>query len=168
MRRRLIQVLLIVAVGVVLGVAIGGFPKRVADSGSQVVASETTTTLAPTTSSSTAPTTAPAPPPPAARSPKAVTVLVANASTVQGSAKRISVKLAALGYHALDPDANQPNRATAAIYYRGGFSAEAMALADALGADHGQVQPMPSRPPSTRAASTDVYVVVGQDLAVRK
>ena len=168
MRGKIGQIALIVVVGVILGVAIAGVPKRGSDAGSRVALIETTTTVAPTPSSTTPPTTAAPPPAPAPRSPGAVTVVVANASSVVGSAKRISVKLTGLKYHVLDPDPNQPNQSGATIYFRDGSAAEAAALADALGVGRDQVRPMPTPPQSARAATADVFVVVGQDLASRR
>jgi hypothetical protein len=105
-------------------------------------------------------TTAPAP-----RPPGEVIVLVANASGVQGAATAQSESIASGGYQIL-PAGNAPDAVEATqVLPIAGFEAEAAALATAIGAPEGAVQPMPDPPPVDDLAGANVLVLLGPDLA---
>ncbi len=104
-------------------------------------------------------TTAPAP-----RPPGEVIVLVANASGVQGAAAEQTTTIQGGGYQVL-PAGNAENQVeTTQVLPIAGFEAEAAALATAIGAPEGAVQPMPD-PPPVDLAGANVLVLLGPDLA---
>ncbi len=99
--------------------------------------------------------------------PAAVSVLVANATGVEGLASTISDELATgSGYTMLPPTnaAEGTNGATSIIYYAAGSDAAARGVASALGLDPNGVLPIPDPPPVADATGADVLVVAGDDL----
>lgn len=98
---------------------------------------------------------------PAVRQPSEVRVLVANGSGVAGAAGRRTETLATAGYATLEPANAAPVPATQVLHVEG-YEAEAAAVATALGASPGAVQPLPD-PPPVDPLDANVVVVLGQD-----
>src|SRR5690606_25418144 len=83
---------------------------------------------------------------PPAGPPQEITVLAANASGVSGAAAAQTDAIAGGGYQTVEPT-NAPEHLDATqILAVPGFEAEAAALAAAIGAPEGAVQPMPDPP----------------------
>ena len=153
--------IVIIFVGGLLGLAIAGLPSRHEDA-PLAVQTETST---PASSTTVAPTTTAAPGP-AARPPAEVKVTAINASSVPGTAGRISTRLKSLGYNVLPPSADRTAQPNSVVMYRGGREAEARALASSLGLDAGAVAAID---PVVQAMSpeADLAVLVGEELARR-
>jgi len=101
---------------------------------------------------------------PAPRPPQEITVLVANASGVSGAAAAQTDAIAGGGYQTVEPT-NAPEHLDATqILAVPGFEAEAAALAAAIGAPEGAVQPMPD-PPPLETQGAQLVVLLGPDLA---
>lgn len=118
---------------------------------------EQTVGTSPGGTSSTTATTATAGP----RTPGEVRVLVANGSGVAGAAGRRTDELAAAGYATLEP-ANAAPVPTTQVLFAEGYEADAAAVATAVGAAPGAVQPLPD-PPPVDPADANVVVVLGPD-----
>ena len=147
---------LLVAVAVVVGLVLirsgldtGEIASSTGDNGGP------TTTTGESSTSSTA----------AARQPGDVTVIVANASGIDGAASRLTTNLKAKGYNAAQPTNASQNVSTTAVHFVAGYEAEAKAVAAAFGAPASAVAPMPSPPPISNLASAHVLVLLGPDLA---
>ena len=138
------------------------------DSGRRISAGarSTTTTTEPTTTTTTPRVTTTTTP---LRSPREVKVIAANATTVQGSAARISEKLRAAGYNVLAPLTAKRADASA-VYFTGALRREAEEVAKLLELQPTVVQELPQAPeptPVTDVRGADVLVVIGPDLAGR-
>jgi LytR cell envelope-related transcriptional attenuator len=107
--------------------------------------------------------TAPAEP----RPPGQVTIIVANASGVQGAATAMTERLAAAGY-LYAPAGNAPEGtelATTEILPTAGFEPEAARLAGEMGLPPEAVKPMTDPPPVPDLAGANILVLLGTDLA---
>src|SRR5690606_35052381 len=96
--------------------------------------------------------------------PSEVTVVVANASGVNGAAAQLTDTLAGQGYQTA-PGLNAPSSvATTQILYLEGFEQEALALASTIQAPAEGVAPMP-QPPPVDLGPAQLLVMLGPDLA---
>lgn len=119
-------------------------------------------TTVPVPAETSAPTTAV----PAVRTPASVHVIAFNASTVAGSAGRISAKLKSQGYAVGPPGPDRtPPKDASVILYRPGFAAEAAELVATLGLDDSAAQAAEAT--STGWGEAEVAVVIGNDVARR-
>ncbi|HEX6425536.1 MAG TPA: LytR C-terminal domain-containing protein [Acidimicrobiales bacterium] len=101
---------------------------------------------------------------PPARDPGEVTVLVANASGVQGAAAGQTDAIQGGGYLVAQPT-NAPDLVeTTQVLAVEGYEAEAAVLAADIGAPEGAVNPMPD-PPPLDLAGAQLLVLLGPDLA---
>ncbi|HLT69542.1 MAG TPA: LytR C-terminal domain-containing protein [Acidimicrobiales bacterium] len=101
---------------------------------------------------------------PAPRPPQEITVLVANASGVSGAAAAQTDAIAGGGYQTVEPTNAPEHLESTQILAVPGFEAEAAALAAAIGAPEGAVQPMPD-PPPLETQGAQLVVLLGPDLA---
>jgi hypothetical protein len=100
------------------------------------------------------------------RPPGQVTIIVANASGVQGAATAMTERLAAAGY-LYAPAGNAPEGtelATTEILPSAGFEPEAARLAGEMGLPPEAVKPM-TDPPPVDLAGANILVLLGTDLA---
>ncbi len=106
----------------------------------QTLGSETTSTstAAPSDSSETSAIIA-------ARPPDEVLVRVANGARRAGVAGAGTETLQAAGYPTLSPK-NGPTHDTSVVYYTSGYAADAVKVAEVLGLQPTQIEPMPSDP----------------------
>lgn len=81
----------------------------------------------------------------AARPPDQVLVRVANGARRAGVAGAGTETLQAAGYPTLSPK-NGPTVDTSVVYYRSGYAADAAKIAEALGLQPTQIEPMPADP----------------------
>lgn len=153
-RRRVIQTVVVIVVGVAVGLAAGGIPDRSRDEPLRLTRASTTTT-----SAEPRPVAAPAPAP---RPPGGVNVVALNASGVSGVAVRVGQRLRAAGYNVAPPGQNPRRQSAASVLYRPGFAGEAAAVAQLLGLAPEALAPAPADGPPA-----DVVVMVGEDLARR-
>ncbi len=102
---------------------------------------------------------------PASASPGSIRVLVANGTTVSGAATRFTGALRTAGYHVLAPVNSTVPAMSSVVYYESGDRADALAVAQFLGAGSGSVQPLSKSPPVSKVGSAMVVVVIGPDLA---
>jgi hypothetical protein len=157
--------ILVVFVGLLLGLAVAGFPSRHRDA---PLAVQTETSLPATASTlvvvTTTPATAPAPTPAAVRAPAEVRVTAVNASKVAGTAGRGGARLKSQGYAVQSPSPDRRPQDTSVVMYRPGFENEARALASNLELDGSAVAAMDA---SASKANVDLAVVIGNDLAGR-
>jgi len=103
---------------------------------------------------------------PEPRPPGEVTVIVANASGVQGAATQMTERLGAAGY-LYAPAGNAPEGtelATTEILPAAGFESEAARLAGEMGLPSEAVKPM-TDPPPVDLAGANILVLLGTDLA---
>lgn len=100
----------------------------------------------------------------ATRPPSEVKVLVANGSGVDGAAGGATDTLEALGYVTATP-ANAERVPSTVVYFTSGFEAEAVALAEAIGADPSAVTEMPAVAPVDDLQLANILVVLGPELA---
>lgn len=150
--RGAILVAIAVVVGLVLirsGLDTSEIASSTGDSGgrSTTTAGETTSTTA------------------AARQPGDVTVIVANASGIDGAASRLTTTLKGKGYNAVEPTNASANVSTTTVHFVAGYEAEAKAVAAAFGAPASAATPMPSPAPISNLAGAQVLVLLGPDLA---
>ena len=114
-----------------------------------------TTTVGPTTTTA------------ALRPPGEVKVVVANASGVDGVAKKAGDELKAKSYNVLSPT-NSPAKVEATVVYGiAGYERDAQGVAVALGLPPAQAKPMPSPAPIADLRTAQVLVMVGPELANR-
>jgi LytR cell envelope-related transcriptional attenuator len=100
--------------------------------------------------------------------PADIHVLVANATTVNGVAGRVTTFLGTKGFATLTAtNAVGPKVAASEIYAIGGATADTAAVAAALGLPAANIAPVTAAPPVPTAAGANVVVVVGPDLAAR-
>ena len=95
----------------------------------------------------------------------AVSVVVANATTVNGVAAHYSTVIGAGGWNMKAPTDADTNEATSAVYYAPGQQQAAASIATAIGVKPAQVLPISSATPLSSTTGLDVIVIVGQDLA---
>jgi LytR cell envelope-related transcriptional attenuator len=95
----------------------------------------------------------------------AVSVVVANATTVNGVAAHYSTVIGAGGWNMKAPTDADTNEATSAVYYAPGQQEAAASIATAIGVKPAQVLPISSATPLSPTTGLDVIVIVGQDLA---
>ena len=153
---RAIQLSLVAAVGVVVGLAIGGLPGGSRDA--PLPAGEDAPVTAPPETAGTAP---------AVRPPANVRILALNASPVGGAAGRVGARLSDAGYDVLPPLDNPRREGTASVLYRPTFQAEAGVVASLVGLGPDAVKPAGGAVPPGPGGPPDVVVVVGEDLAGR-
>jgi hypothetical protein len=103
---------------------------------------------------------------PAARPAGEVTVLVANASGVQGAAGAQSEAISQGGYQVLPADNAPENLDATQVLFVEGFEPEALVLAEQIGvaAPAEAVAPVPD-PPPMELSGANVLVLLGPDLA---
>jgi hypothetical protein len=153
----------LVAVAAVLGFFL---LRAVDDSGSgiDVATPDTETNDTTAASESTAGSDTTAAPEP--RPPGEVTIIVANASGVQGAATQMTERLSGAGY-LYAPAGNAPEGtelATTEILPAAGFEPEAARLAGEMGLPPEAVKPM-TDPPPVDLAGANILVLLGTDLA---
>ncbi len=95
----------------------------------------------------------------ASRPPAEVQVRVANGARRVGVAAAGTAELDAAGYDTLDPK-NGPTTDESVVYYRSGYAADAVLVAETLGIDPGGIEPMPSDP-GVELADAKVIVILG-------
>ena len=91
-------------------------------------------------------------------------MIVLNGTATSGVAKRVSDPLATAGYQTAPPGNATADVEATQVFFGPGFEAEAAAVATAIGAPAGAVQPLPATPPGN-IGGAQVVVVVGPDLA---
>ncbi|MEL7156613.1 MAG: LytR C-terminal domain-containing protein [Actinomycetota bacterium] len=94
-----------------------------------------------------------------ARPPDQVQVRVANGARRVGVASAGTAVLADAGYDMLDPK-NGPTLDDSIVYYISGFAADAVLVAETLGLDPSDIEPMPSDP-GVELADAKVIVILG-------
>jgi hypothetical protein len=94
-----------------------------------------------------------------------VSVVVANATSVNGVAAHYSDALSAQGWATKTPTDASTTATTSAVYYAAGMQASAEEVASELGIAAAQVQPITAATPAPGITGIDVVVLVGQDLA---
>jgi hypothetical protein len=97
--------------------------------------------------------------------PSSVSVVVANATSVNGLAAHYSTVIGAGGWSMKPPLDASTSEATSTVYYATGMQAPATQIATAIGVKASQVQPLTTATPVSGVTGTDVVVVIGQDLA---
>jgi hypothetical protein len=97
--------------------------------------------------------------------PSSVSVVVANATSVNGLAAHYTTVIGAGGWKMGTPSDAATTEATSAVYYAAGFQEPAATIATAIGVKPTQVLPLTTATPVTGATGVDVVVVIGQDLA---
>jgi hypothetical protein len=104
--------------------------------------------------------------PPVTRPASEISVLVANASGVQGAAGDLTDSIANGGYVTTEP-ANAPAEVPATqVFFAPGFDADAVALADQIGVPAAQVAPL-ADPPPLDVGTAQILILLGPDLASR-
>ena len=148
-------IIVVIAVGAALGVAIAGVPNRHQDPPLRVTGAH----AAP--SNSPAPTTTTTPPH-ASRSD--VGVVVVNAGGVTSKGSDLTAKLRAAGFTTFAPQVDGTDRpAQSVIEFRPGFSGDAGAVSSVVGI--GPVEALSDSPISSKLiGDANVMVVVGTDL----
>ncbi len=163
------RAVLLIAVAVVIGFVLlhrgpGGGAGAGASGGAPTGASATASpgsgaTGRTTTTAGTSPTTA-AP----LRAPENIKVLVANGTSTNGLAGRVTTELHAKGYNTLTAT-DTPNRPHASIvYFEPGYGPEAANLASKLALPATAVQPIAIPPPVSNLSGAQILVVAGPDL----
>jgi cytoskeletal protein RodZ len=99
--------------------------------------------------------------------PSSVSVLVANATSTNGLAAHYSATIGAGGFSMQTPTDANTTEATSAVYYAAGQQQPAASIATSIGVAPTAVLPLTSATPVTYPATTDVVVVIGQDLAAK-
>ena len=148
-------VLVLFVAGVAVLVSVGTRPTTVPTSAGSV----TTTTVPPhstTTSSTTTTTTVPR---------SSVSVVVANATSVNGVAAHYSSVLSGQGWSTQTPVNATTTASTSTVYYAPGDQSEAAEVAATLGIAAASVQPVGASTPVATTSGVDVIVIIGQDLA---
>jgi hypothetical protein len=101
----------------------------------------------------------------ATKTPQSVKVLVANGSTVNGLAGRLSARLHNQGYDTVGTGNATQAAMTSKVYYQTGFATEATTVAELLKLPPSAAQPMPSPPPVKDLGAANIVVDAGPDLA---
>jgi hypothetical protein len=101
----------------------------------------------------------------AVRAPAEVTVIVLNATSVNGAAGKYSTALGSVGYVMLEPASAATKIPTTQVYFTPGFEAEAAAVALAAGAPATVTPAAMPTPPPGEIGTANVVVVLGADLA---
>jgi hypothetical protein len=96
-----------------------------------------------------------------------VRVQIANGTSVTGLARSYTQSLMTLGWDAL-PEVNGPTTSVTIVYYRAGFVWAAREIAQDIKVKPTAVKPLRNPKLVTGAASDDVIVVLGHDLAVKQ
>jgi hypothetical protein len=99
--------------------------------------------------------------------PAAIHVLVANATTTNGVAGRVTAFLASKGFATLTATNALVKVTASAIYTVGGATADVPSVVAALGLPAASVEPAASAAPVPSTTGANVVVVVGPDLATR-
>jgi len=99
--------------------------------------------------------------------PSSVSVLVANATSTSGLAAKTSSTIGEGGWSMQTPVDANTTEATSAVYYAAGMQQPAATIATGIGVPPTAVLPLSSATPVTYPPSTDVVVVVGQDIAAQ-
>ena len=99
--------------------------------------------------------------------PSSVSVLVANATSTNGLAAKTSATIGAGGWSMQTPVDANTTEATSAVYYAAGKQQAAATIATAIGVAPTAVLPLTSATPVTYPPTTDVVVVVGEDIAAK-
>ncbi len=94
-----------------------------------------------------------------------VRVQVANGTLTTGLARNYTQQLLTLGWDAL-PETNGPRVAATVIYYNPGFKWAAVQIAGEIHVKATAVQALNGQTPVSGAASDDVIVVLGPDVAI--
>ena len=94
-------------------------------------------------------------------------MLVANATSTSGLAAKTSATIGGGGWSMQTPVDANTTEATSAVYYAAGMQQAAATIATAIGVAPTAVLPLSSATPVTYPPSTDVVVVVGQDIAAK-
>jgi len=94
-----------------------------------------------------------------------VSVVVANATDVNGVAAHYSSVIAAGGWSMQTPVDATATEATSSVYYAPGQQEAAASIATTIGVKPSEVLPVSSATPVSGISGTDVVVVIGQDLA---
>jgi hypothetical protein len=102
--------------------------------------------------------------PPVTRPAGEVTVLVANASGVQGAAGELSTTIGEGGYVTLEPTNAPAEVAASQVQFVPDYEADAVALATAIGVPAEAVVPI-TDPPPVELGGAQVLVVLGPELA---
>ena len=153
----------LVAVAAVLGFFL---LRAIDDTGSGIAVPEVSTDSSDSSESADDPAASDTTATPEPRAPGEVTLIVANASGVQGAATSQTEALGAAGY-LYAPAGNAPEGtelATTQIIPMPGFEPEATRLAGELGLPPEAVLPMPD-PPPVEMAGANILIMLGADLA---
>jgi hypothetical protein len=94
-----------------------------------------------------------------------VRVQVANGTLTTGLARSYTQQLLTLGWDAL-PETNGPRVNATVIYFNPGFKWAADQVASEIHLKSSAVQPLNGQTPVSGAASDDVIVVLGPDVAI--
>jgi hypothetical protein len=94
-----------------------------------------------------------------------VSVVVANATTVNGVAAHYSTVIGAGGWNMKPPADADTSETTSSVYYAPGRQASAASIAASIGVKPAQVVPISSATPLSPTTGYDVVVIIGQDLA---
>ena len=163
-RPRIVRGLLLVVAAVVVGAIL--MPSGTRPPLRATTAAVTTpTTSSPTTvppKGRSAPTTTPPP-----TSPAAIHVLVANGTNTNGAATAVSSFLAGKGFATLTPVDALTVVSTSQIYAVAGATADAQAVASALGLSASSIEPAGMPVPVSSTTGANVVVVVGPNLQSR-
>ncbi|SHE44480.1 LytR cell envelope-related transcriptional attenuator [Ferrithrix thermotolerans DSM 19514] len=139
-----------------------------ADSSGSATTVPTTTTLPTTTVTTTTTSTSTSATPSSyvASNPAyaAITVRVANGTTIPGLAERITSYLGEIGFNVVSPVNATQQVASSTVYYAQGFSVSAQYIASRLGLSSTQVVQDSSSIP-VNAPPEDINIVVGPDLS---
>lgn len=95
----------------------------------------------------------------------AVTLLVANGTSVPDAATFFSTKLHAAGWNTLPPADTTSAVSTSAVYYAAGQQKPAAALATSLGLKPAAVQALTTAVPVSGTTGADLVLVLGSELA---
>jgi hypothetical protein len=95
-----------------------------------------------------------------------VRVQVANGTDKTGLARLYTQRLITLGWDAL-PEMNGPTVTKTIVYFHTGFVWAAREIAKDIKVKPSQIKPLRSLPSITGAASDDIVVILGPDLAVK-
>jgi hypothetical protein len=97
--------------------------------------------------------------------PGSVSVVVANATSVNGLAAHYTTVIGAGGWKMGTPIDAATTEATSAVYYASGFAEPAASIATTIGVKPTQVLPLTTATPVSGVTGVDVVVVIGADLA---
>jgi LytR cell envelope-related transcriptional attenuator len=97
--------------------------------------------------------------------PSSVSVVVANATSVNGLAAHYSTVIGAGGWSMQTPVDAATSETTSAVYYASGMQQPAASIATSIGVKPAQVLPVSASTPVSGVTGTDVVVVIGADLA---